>query len=281
MGIEHYEARQAAPHGRSDDASSDVHRTLSPRRIEPPCRALEAESIFIMREVAAEFERPVAAVLRRQGLDRPAAPRGEGLPAGEVPVPGHARRHRPQLPRGARVPRPARGRARRAADRRQRPGVASTRAASGDEPGHDPSRNRLQTTTLLDAIQEHQFDAVFGGARRDEEKARAKERIFSFRDEFGQWEPQDAAARAVEPLQRPDPQGRAHARLPASPTGPRWTSGSTSSARASRSRSIYFAHERDVFKRDGMWLSTGRVPATRADDERSPDGSSASAPSAT
>ena len=58
-----------------------------------------------------------------------------------------------------------------------------------EEPGN-PSRNRLQTTTLLDAIQEHQFDAVFGGARRDEEKARAKERVFSLRDEFGQWEPQ-------------------------------------------------------------------------------------------
>ena len=52
-------------------------------------------------------------------------------------------------------------------------------------------RNRLQTTTLLDAIEEHRFDAVFGGARRDEEKARAKERVFSFRDEFGQWDPKN------------------------------------------------------------------------------------------
>ena len=60
-----------------------------------------------------------------------------------------------------------------------------------EEPGPDPSRNRLQTRTLLDAITEYRFDAVFGGARRDEEKARAKERVFSFRDEFGQWDPKN------------------------------------------------------------------------------------------
>src|SRR6266581_294727 len=60
-----------------------------------------------------------------------------------------------------------------------------------EESGRWASRNRLQTTTLLDGIAEHRFDAVFGGARRDEEKARAKERIFSFRDEFGQWDPKN------------------------------------------------------------------------------------------
>ena len=76
--------------------------------------------------------------------------------------------------------------------------------------GPRASRNRLQTTTLLDAIEEHRFDAALGGARRDEEKARAKERVFSFRDEFGQWDPQEPASRVVEPLQRPPPAGRAH-----------------------------------------------------------------------
>src|SRR5207245_9119057 len=60
-----------------------------------------------------------------------------------------------------------------------------------EETGPRASRNRLQTTTLLDAIGAHRFDAVFGGARRDEEKARAKERVFSFRDEFGQWDPKN------------------------------------------------------------------------------------------
>src|SRR4029077_12146489 len=60
-----------------------------------------------------------------------------------------------------------------------------------EETGRHASRNRLQTVTLLDAIEEHRFDALFGGARRDEEKARAKERVFSFRDEFGQWDPKN------------------------------------------------------------------------------------------
>ena len=77
------------------------------------------------------------------------------------------------------------------------------------------SRNRLQTRTLLDAIAAHGFDAAFGGARRDEERARAKERVFSFRDEFGAVGPARPAARAVEPLQRADRPGRARARVPA------------------------------------------------------------------
>ena len=104
-----------------------------------------------MREVAAEFERPVAAVLGRQGLDRAAAPRREGVPAGAVPVPGHARRHRPQLPRGARLPRPARRRAGRAADRRVGPGV-DRQGPRARGARRRPSRNRLQTD---DAARRH------------------------------------------------------------------------------------------------------------------------------
>ncbi len=84
-----------------------------------------------------------------------------------------------------------------------------------EETGPRASRNRLQTTTLLDAIDEHGFDAAFGGARRDEERARAKERIFSFRDDFGPVGPPEPAPRAVEPLQRAHPPRRARARLPA------------------------------------------------------------------
>ena len=154
-------------------------------------RVLEAESIHIIREVAAEFERPVPAVLRRQGLDRDAPPRREGVLARPAPVPGDARRHRPQLPRGARVPRPARRRARRAAGRASVQDVDRRGPGASRRPGPAPSRNRLQTATLLDAIEEHRFDAVFGGARRDEEKARAKERVSRFRDEFGQWDPKN------------------------------------------------------------------------------------------
>ena len=84
-----------------------------------------------------------------------------------------------------------------------------------EETGPRASRNRLQTTTLLDAIAEHGFDAAFGGARRDEERARAKERVFSFRDDFGQWDPRKQRPGAVGPLQRPRPPRRARARVPA------------------------------------------------------------------
>ena len=83
-----------------------------------------------------------------------------------------------------------------------------------EETGRWASRNRLQTVTLLDAISDHRFDAVFGGARRDEEKARAKERVFSFRDEFGQWDPRTSGP-SVEHLQHQDQDGRAHTGVPA------------------------------------------------------------------
>ena len=129
---------------------------------------------------------PGAAVLRRQGLDRHAAPGHQGVRAGPGAVPGHARRHRPQLRRGASPPATSwstgtgvrlvvasvAGRHRRRPGGRQR-SVAQP-AADGDAAARDPREP---------------FDAAFGGARRDEEKARAKERVFSFRDEFGQWDP--------------------------------------------------------------------------------------------
>jgi sulfate adenylyltransferase subunit 2 len=120
-----------------------------------------------------------------------------------------------------------------------------------EERGPRASRNRLQTTTLLDAIEEHGFDAAFGGARRDEERARAKERIFSFRDDFGQWDPR---------RQRPELwslyNGRIrkgeHVRVfPLS----NWTELDVWQYIAQERLEvppIYFAHEREVFRRDGM-----------------------------
>ena len=84
-----------------------------------------------------------------------------------------------------------------------------------EETGPRASRNRLQTVTLLDAIAEHGFDAAFGGARRDEERARAKERVFSFRDDVRPVGAEEPAARAVVALQRPHPARRARARVPA------------------------------------------------------------------
>jgi sulfate adenylyltransferase subunit 2 len=125
-----------------------------------------------------------------------------------------------------------------------------------EETGPRASRNALQTVTLLDAISEHGFDAAFGGARRDEERARAKERILSFRDEFGQWEPQ---------RQRPEVwslyNGRLrkgeHARVfPIS----NWTELDVWQYIAEEGLevpSMYFAHEREVFARDGMLYAVG------------------------
>ena len=182
--------------------------SLDGLRMTPPpvhLEALEAESIHIIREVAAEFERPV--LLFSGGKDSMvhAAPGREGVLARPAPVPGDARRHRPQLPRGDRVPRPAR----RASSAcawwwpRCRTSIDAGRVV--EETGPRASRNRLQTTTLLDAIEEHRFDAVFGGARRDEEKARAKERVFSLPRRVRPVGPEEPAPRAVEPLQRPAP----------------------------------------------------------------------------
>ena len=120
-----------------------------------------------------------------------------------------------------------------------------------EETGPRASRNRLQTTTLLDALQLHQFDAAIGGARRDEERARAKERIFSHRDEFGQWDPKN---------QRPELWSLYNGRIrrgehlrvfPLS----NWTELDVWQYIADQDISlpgIYFAHDREVFERDGM-----------------------------
>jgi sulfate adenylyltransferase subunit 2 len=129
-----------------------------------------------------------------------------------------------------------------------------------EETGPRASRNRLQTVTLLDAIAEHGFDAAFGGGRRDEDKARAKERILSFRDELGQWNPKN---------QRPEPWGLLNARirkgqhLRAFPIS-NWTELDVWQYVRREGLdlpSIYYAHERCVFERDGMLLAAdGPVP---------------------
>ena len=124
-----------------------------------------------------------------------------------------------------------------------------------EEKGKYPSRNSLQTVTLLDAIEKHKFDACIGGARRDEEKARAKERIFSVRDDFGQWN---------EKLQRPELfdllNGRIHSgeNVRAFPIS-NWTELDVweyIKQEKLELPSIYFSHKRDVYQRDGQWLPT-------------------------
>jgi sulfate adenylyltransferase subunit 2 len=213
-------------------------------------RALESEAIHVMREVAAEFERPVllfsggkdSIVLLRlaEKAFRPAA----------FPFPLM------HVDTGENFPEVIEFRDRRVAELGERLIVASVQKSIDDgrvveEKGPRASRNRLQTVTLLDAIAEHGFDAAFGGARRDEERARAKERVFSFRDDFGQWDPKS---------QRPELWNLYNGRInkgenvrvfPIS----NWTELDVweyIDEEQLEVPSIYFAHEREVFRRDGM-----------------------------
>ena len=138
--------------------------------------------------------------------------------------------------------------------------------AGGRGPCAGASRNRLQTTVLLDAIEEHRFDAVFGGARRDEEKARAKERVFSFRDEFGQWDPKNQRPELWSLYNGRHKAGEHIRVFPLS----NWTELDIWQYIAQESielPSIYFAHRRDVFRRDGMIMAVGPYLERRDDEE--------------
>jgi sulfate adenylyltransferase subunit 2 len=135
-----------------------------------------------------------------------------------------------------------------------------------EETGPRASRNRLQTVTLLDAITEHGYDAVFGGGRRDEEKARAKERVYSFRDDFGQWDPKN---------QRPElwnlynGRHRAAEHLRVFPLS-NWTELDVWQYIATDGvelPSIYYAHRREVFRRDGMIMAVGPYLPTQDGEE--------------
>jgi sulfate adenylyltransferase subunit 2 len=213
-------------------------------------QALEAEAIHVMREVAAELERPV--LLFSGGKDSIVLLRlaEKAFRPARFPFPLM------HVDTGHNFPEVIEFRDRRVAELGERLIVASVQESIDagrvvEETGPRASRNRLQTTTLLDAIAEHGFDAAFGGARRDEERARAKERIMSFRDDFGGWDPK---------RQRPELwniyNGRIrrgeHVRVfPLS----NWTELDVWEyivTEALEVPSIYFAHEREVFRRDGM-----------------------------
>ena len=152
--------------------------------------ALESEAVHIMREVAAQFERPV--LLFSGGKDSTVLVHlaEKAFRPARFPFPLL------HIDTGHNFPETLEFRDALVARTGERLIVRSVqdsidRGRVSEETGRHPSRNALQTVTLLDAIQEFGFDAAFGGARRDEEKARAKERVFSFRDEFGQWEPRN------------------------------------------------------------------------------------------
>jgi len=225
---------------------------------------LEAESIHIMREVAAEFERPV--LLFSGGKDSIvmlALAERAFWPA-RIPFPVM------HVDTGHNFGEVIEFRDRRVAELGVRLIVASVQDSidSGrvaEETGRWASRNKLQTTTLLDAIAEHRFDAVFGGARRDEEKARAKERVFSFRDEFGQWDPKNQRPELWSLYNTRIRRGE-HIRIfPLS----NWTELDVWHYIAREELEIpgiYFAHRRSVFERDGILLADHPY-ANRADHE--------------
>jgi sulfate adenylyltransferase subunit 2 len=223
---------------------------------------LEAEAIFIMREVAGEFERP--ALLFSGGKDslvmlhiawKAFSPQRVPFPVLHVDT-------------GHNFDEVIEYRDRRVAELGVPLVVASVqdsidRGRVQEDPGPDKARNRLQTVTLLDAITEHRFDALFGGARRDEEKARAKERIFSVRDEFGQWDPRNQRPELWDLFNGRIRKGQ-HVRVfPIS----NWTELDVWQyirAESLEVPSIYFSHVREVFLRDGMWLAVNPYLTPRA-----------------
>jgi sulfate adenylyltransferase subunit 2 len=216
----------------------------------PHLKLLEAEGIHVFREVAAECERPV--LLFSGGKDSLVLLRlaQKAFWPGRIPFPVM------HVDTGHNFPEVIEYRDRMSEQAGARLIVASVQDSIDqgrvkEETGPRASRNRLQTITLLDAIEENGFDAAFGGARRDEERARAKERIFSFRDDFGQWDPKN---------QRPELWSLYNARIrkgehvrvfPLSD----WTELDIWEYIAQEKLelpAIYFAHSRPVFARDGM-----------------------------
>ena len=227
-------------------------------------QTLEAEAVFVIREVVAELNRPV--LLFSGGKDSIVLLRLAEKAFRPLPLPFPVL----HVDTGHNFPEVLEFRDRRMAQGAHRLIVAlvqdSIDAGRVKEEAPGGSRNRLQTVTLLDALEQHGFDAALGGARRDEERARAKERILSFRDEFGQWEPR---------AQRPEPWSLYNARIrrgehirvfPLS----NWTELDVwryIDAEQLELPSIYFAHRRRVIERDGVLLAESAWTAPREGEQ--------------
>ncbi len=218
---------------------------------------LEAEAIFVIRDTVAQFERPV--MLFSGGKDSivMAHLAQRAFWPGRIPFPllhidtGHnfpeTMEYRDWL--------------------MQKLGVkllvasvqdSINRGRVQEEQGHNPSRNLLQTTTLLDALAEHKFEAAMGGGRRDEEKARAKERFFSHRDRFGQWDPKNQRPELWSLYNGRKHLGESFRVFPLS----NWTEMDVWQYIRLKEipiPSLYFSHRRDVLWRDGMWLAVSEV----------------------
>jgi sulfate adenylyltransferase subunit 2 len=215
-------------------------------------RALEAEAAFVIREVVAELARPV--LLFSGGKDSIALLRVAEKAFAPLPLPFPVM----HVDTGHNFPEVIEFRDRRLRERGHRLIVASVQESIDTgrvkEDVRGGSRNRLQTVTLLDAIEQHGFDAAFGGARRDEERSRAKERVLSFRDEFGHWEPR---AQRAEPWTLYNARIRRGEHIRVFPLS-NWTELDVwryIEAGELELPSIYFAHRRRVIERDGILLA--------------------------
>lgn len=221
--------------------------------------ALESESIHIFREVTAERERPV--LLFSGGKDSVVMLHLASKAFWPAPIPFPVL----HVDTGHNFPEVLQFRDETVARLGLRLEVASVQAWIDDgrlSERPDGTRNPLQTAPLLEAIEQGRFDAVYGGARRDEEKARAKERVVSLRDDFGQWDPRN---------QRPElwnlynTRHRAGEHVRVFPLS-NWTELDIWRYIARENielPSLYYAHEREVFERDGMLLSVGEVSQPR------------------
>lgn len=213
-------------------------------------KQLEAEAIYIMREVAAQCERPV--LLFSGGKDSITLVRiaEKAFRPAKFPFPLL------HIDTGHNFPETIEFRDRLIAKTGEKLIVryvqdSIDQGKAVEEKGRNASRNKLQTVTLLDALEEFKFDAAFGGARRDEEKARAKERIFSFRDEFGQWDPKKQRPELWNLYNGKIRKGESIRAFPIS----NWTEMDVWQyilMEGLEIPEIYFTHRRDCFYRDGM-----------------------------
>jgi len=228
-------------------------------------KELESESVYVLREVAAQFERPV--ILFSGGKDSIVVTHlaCKAFYPAKIPFPlvhidtGHNFQETLDY-RDALVKR---------LDARLIVGSVQESIDTGrvkEEKGYNASRNRLQTTTLLDTIEKYRFDACIGGARRDEEKARAKERFFSHRDEFGQWNPKNQRPELWNIFNGKKNMGEHFRVFPIS----NWTEMDVWQyiyQEQIELPSIYFTHERRCFFRDGQWLAAEPCMKLKPDEE--------------
>lgn len=232
----------------------------------PKANALEHEAIYIIREVAAQFERPV--LLFSGGKDSITLVRlaQKAFWPAKIPFPLM------HIDTGHNFPETIEFRDKLVEElgvelivRNVQDSIDQGKVV--EETGKYASRNMLQTTTLLDAIEEFKFDACIGGARRDEEKARAKERIFSVRDDFGQWDEKNQRPELFDMLNGQIEMGQNVRVFPIS----NWTELDVWSYIQKENieiPSIYFAHKRNIFLRDGLIWSAEDGVVFRAEDEQ-------------